>query len=230
MKKILCIVLSLILAAGMLVSCDSTEELPEGYTESEEETNYVAISVADYGNIIVELYPDVAPKSVANFKKLVSEKFYDGLIFHRVIKDFMIQGGDPKGNGTGGSDESVEGEFALNGFDNTLKHERGVLSMARGVSGYEQYLAYGYSIQEIAEGTGKSVAEIEASLKAAYNSASSQFFIVHKTSSHLDGSYAAFGKVLEGMDIVDKIAELETDSSDKPTKDVVITSISFISK
>ncbi|MBQ5630391.1 MAG: peptidylprolyl isomerase [Ruminococcus sp.] len=132
------------------------------------------IDVKDYGKITVELYPQYAPKTVANFVKLAESGFYDGLTFHRIIKDFMIQGGDPLGNGTGGSDENIVGEFSANGFaQNTLSHKRGVISMARSND---------------------------------MNSASSQFFIVHKDSTFLDGQYAAFGEVTDGMDVVDKIA------------------------
>ncbi len=161
----------------------------------EEQTDYVLIDVAGYGKILIRLYPDVAPATVENFKNLVSEGFYDGLIFHRVIKDFMIQGGDPLGTGTGGSDKNIVGEFASNGFKNNLPHVAGVVSMAR---------------------SGKP------------NSASSQFFICHKTSEHLDGDYAAFGFVVYGQNVVNKIAKVQTDSNDKPLTDVVITSIRFV--
>ncbi len=136
------------------------------------------------GDIIkAELYPAIAPNTVNNFISLINHGFYDGIIFHRVISGFMIQGGDPDGIGTGGPGYSIKGEFERNGFKNTLKHEAGVLSMARSI---------------------------------LPNSAGSQFFIMHKDAPHLDGSYAAFGKVIEGMDIVDKIANTPTDSSDKP--------------
>ena len=134
----------------------------------------IEIKIKDYGTIEADLYDELAPITVENFKKLVGEKFYDGLTFHRIIKDFMIQGGDPKGDGTGGSDENIKGEFASNGVKNNLKHTRGVLSMAR---------------------------------SSAPDSASSQFFIMHKDSPHLDGQYAAFGKVTKGIEVVDKIAE-----------------------
>lgn len=133
----------------------------------------------EYGTIKAELYPEIAPITVKNFEKLVSEGFYDGLTFHRIIDGFMIQGGDPLGNGMGGSDEKIKGEFASNGVKNDLKHERGVLSMARSMNP---------------------------------NSASSQFFIMHQDSPHLDGQYAAFGRVTEGIEVVDKIvknAEIE---------------------
>ena len=135
---------------------------------------YVQIDIQDYGTITAELYADTAPITVKNFLKLVDEKFYDGLTFHRIISGFMIQGGDPKGNGTGGSDKNIQGEFAANGVQNDLKHVRGVLSMARSQN---------------------------------MNSASSQFFIMHDDAPHLDGRYAAFGKVLTGMDVVDAICE-----------------------
>ena len=160
------------------------------------EPNYVQIELECGAYIVVELYPDVAPITVANFKKLVSEKFYDGIIFHRVINGFMIQGGDPEGTGKGGSEETIKGEFSSNGFANTLSHTRGVLSMAR--------------------------------LGNDMNSASSQFFIVHKTSTYLDGDYAAFGKVWRGIETVDQIAAVATNSSDKPLTDVVIKTMSFV--
>ena len=130
-----------------------------------------------------ELYPEVAPNTVNNFISLVNKGFYDGVIFHRVISGFMIQGGDPKGTGVGGPDYSIKGEFTGNGFKNDLKHDRGVLSMARTM---------------------------------APNSAGSQFFIMHQNSPHLDGQYAAFGKIIEGLDVVDKIASTRTDYNDKP--------------
>ena len=172
------------------------------YKEMENETNFVKIEVENYGIIIAELYPEIAPITVANFKKLVSEKFYDGLIFHRVIKDFMIQTGDPTGTGAGGSNETIKGEFSDNDVTNDLSHTRGVLSMAR------------------------KGARVES--EATWNSASSQFFIVHKDSTFLDGKYAAFGKVIQGMDVVDKIAETQTDSNDKPLKEQKIISIRFV--
>ncbi len=134
----------------------------------------VKITMTGGGEIELELYPDVAPETVANFKSLVEEGFYDGLTFHRIIKGFMIQGGDPLGNGMGGSDKNIKGEFKMNGFDNPLKHTRGVISMAR---------------------------------SQMPNSASSQFFIMHEDAPHLDGSYAAFGKVTKGIEIVDEIAD-----------------------
>ena len=146
----------------------------------------VTIEMEDGSVMKAELYPEIAPNTVNNFISLIKKGFYDGVIFHRVINGFMLQGGDPDGNGTGGPDYSIKGEFASNGFKNDLKHEPGVLSMARTMMP---------------------------------NSAGSQFFIMHKTSPHLDGEYAAFGKVTEGMDVVEKIATVETDFRDKPIKD-----------
>ena len=149
--------------------------------------NPVATILMESGNTIkIELYPDVAKNTVDNFISLINSKFYDGLIFHRVIKDFMIQGGCPYGTGMGGAKYKIHGEFLANGFKNDLKHERGVISMARA---------------------------------ADPNSASSQFFIVHKNSPHLDGQYAAFGKVIDGMDEVDRIAGAKVNFMDKPVKD-----------
>ncbi len=145
------------------------------------------------GDIIkAELYPEIAPTSVNNFISLIQKKFYDGLIFHRVIKGFMIQGGCPDGTGMGGPGYSIKGEFAANGFENSLKHTEGVLSMARAQHP---------------------------------DSAGSQFFIMHKDAPHLDGSYAAFGKVIEGMEVVNKIAETRTDWSDRPLEPQVIETV-----
>ena len=144
----------------------------------------------DNGRVIkIELDYDAAPITAANFEKLVREGFYDGLTFHRVIRGFMIQGGDPRGNGTGGSGTTIKGEFAANGVNNTLLHKRGVISMAR---------------------------------SQMPDSASSQFFIMHEDAPHLDGQYAAFGKVVEGMDAVDEIAAVRTDWHDKPVEPVVM--------
>ncbi|MBO5909220.1 MAG: peptidylprolyl isomerase [Clostridia bacterium] len=143
----------------------------------------VKIEMENGGIILIELYEDKAPITVSNFKNLVSKGFYDGLIFHRVIPGFMIQGGDPQGNGMGGADENIVGEFRANGFNNPIKHVRGVISMARAFNP---------------------------------NSASSQFFIMHADAPHLDGQYAAFGKVTSGMDAVDEIASIPTDYNDRP--------------
>ena len=163
--------------------------------------HYVEIEVQDYGTITAELDADAAPITVTNFVKLVNEGFYDGLTFHRIISGFMIQGGDPNGNGSGGSAENIKGEFAQNGWDNPIKHERGVLSMAR---------------------------------SSAPDSASSQFFIMHQAAPHLDGSYAAFGRVLSGMEVVDAICQNTpvTDGNGSVAKanQPVITSIQVIEK
>ncbi len=155
--------------------------------------NPVVTITMENGDVIkAELYPEVAPQSVNNFISLINKGFYNGLIFHRVIKGFMIQGGDPDGNGTGGPGYSIKGEFTQNGFKNDLKHDKGVLSMARSMMP---------------------------------DSAGSQFFIMHKKSPHLDGQYAAFGKVTEGLEAVDRIAETETDFSDKPLKPQIMKTV-----
>lgn len=155
----------------------------------------IKIEVKGFGTIMVELDKEAAPKTVENFEKLVSEGFYDGLTFHRIIKGFMIQGGDPLGNGTGDSKVKIPGEFKSNGWDNPISHERGVISMARTQNP---------------------------------NSASCQFFIVHEDSKFLDGDYAAFGHVTEGMDVVDAIASVDTYPNDMPSKKVVIKKISIV--
>ena len=155
-------------------------------------TELILITMENGDEIKAELYPEAAPKTVENFLKLVDEKFYDGLIFHRVIKGFMIQGGDPTGTGMGGSKDTIVGEFRANGFQNDLAHTRGVLSMAR---------------------------------TNMPNSASSQFFIMHQDAPHLDGQYAAFGKVIEGMEAVDKIASEKKNCQDMPFKDQTIKTI-----
>lgn len=172
------------------------------YEETKAKTNLVKIDVKDKGIIIAELYPEIAPITVQNFKNLVENKFYDGLIFHRVIKDFVIQTGDPSGTGNGGSAQTIKGEFAQNGVKNTLSHTRGVLSMAR-------------------RGGNPETA-------ATMDSASSQFFIVHNTSTDLDGRYAGFGKVIHGIEVVDAVAEEKTNSNDKPLVNQVINSIRFV--
>ncbi len=143
----------------------------------------VTIEMENGGVIKAELYPDVAPNTVNNFISLIQKGFYNGVIFHRVISGFMLQGGDPKGTGTGGPGYSIRGEFTANGFRNALKHSRGVLSMARTM---------------------------------APNSAGSQFFIMHADAPHLDGQYASFGRVTEGLDVVDAIAAVRTDYNDRP--------------
>ncbi len=150
------------------------------------------MEVENFGTIELELYPDVAPISVSNFMYLANKGFYDGLIFHRVIEGFMIQGGCPEGTGMGGPGHHIKGEFLANGVVNELKHTKGVLSMAR---------------------------------SQMPDSAGSQFFIMHEDAPHLDGQYAAFGKVTKGQEIVDKIATTETDYTDRPTTDIVIKSV-----
>lgn len=152
----------------------------------------ITIIMEDGSVIRAELYPEIAPNTVANFISLVKKGYYDGLIFHRVINGFMIQGGCPQGTGTGGPGYSIKGEFAQNGFTNDLKHSEGVLSMARAMMP---------------------------------DSAGSQFFIMHKNSPHLDGAYAAFGKVVDGMDVVNTIADTRTDYNDRPMKEQKIKSI-----
>lgn len=155
----------------------------------------VQIEMQDGGIIKIQLYPAVAPITCANFEKLVKEGFYDGIIFHRVINGFMIQGGDPTGTGMGGSDETIKGEFKSNGITNNLSHTRGTVSMAR------------------------------TNVK---DSASSQFFICHEDSTYLDGEYAAFGVVTEGMDVVDRIAAVDTDFRDKPVKEQKMKKVTLI--
>ena len=155
----------------------------------------VQIEMQNGGVMKLELYPDAAPKTVESFVKLVKERFYDGLIFHRVISGFMIQGGDPEGTGMGGAKEKIPGEFAVNGHQNPISHKRGVISMARAQD---------------------------------FNSASSQFFIMHADGPFLDGQYAAFGRVIEGIEVVDAIASVKTDMRDRPLDDQKIKTISII--
>lgn len=173
-------------------------EMPDNFDIN---ANYTAvIRIKGLGDITVDLYAKTAPITVANFVSLAKSGFYNGLTFHRIIKDFMIQGGDPNGDGTGGGSKNIKGEFYANGVENNLKHDRGVISMARSGSLYEQYLAMGYKLSDLPS-------EAKSDIERAMNSASSQFFIMHKDSPHLDGNYAAFGKVTSGMEIVDKLAE-----------------------
>lgn len=166
------------------------------YNKTDKITDYVTIEMENGDKITVKLDASAAPLTVENFKKLVSENFYDGIIFHRVIKGFMIQGGDPTGTGMGGSKKKIKGEFASNGVKNPISHRRGVISMAR---------------------------------TQIPDSASSQFFICHADATFLDGEYAAFGEVVEGMEAVDRIAETQTDFRDKPLKDQKIRSVYFSS-
>ncbi len=163
-----------------------------------ENTNpIVTITMEDGSQIVGELYPEVAPETVKNFVSLIQKGFYDGLTFHRVIKGFMIQGGCPEGTGTGGPGYHIKGEFAANGFQNDLKHSRGVFSMARAMDP---------------------------------NSAGSQFFIMHQDAPHLDGQYAAFGKVIEGLETVDYIASTKTNFMDQPTTSVVMKTVTVDTK
>jgi peptidyl-prolyl cis-trans isomerase B (cyclophilin B) len=197
--KVFYMIFATIVAAIILTSCGTQAENGQksendakqdgektDYSASVTENPIVTITMENDEKIVLELDPTVAPNTVANFISLVEDGFYDGLIFHRVIPDFMIQGGDPEGTGSGGSGYSIEGEFSENGFENNLKHERGIISMAR---------------------------------TNDPNSAGSQFFIMVKESSQLDGKYAAFGNVIEGMETVDAIVSSERDRADKPLKD-----------
>lgn len=196
MKKIKNI---LIVAFICLIAISCSKESEKVQTNEQKEKVNIVMTVKDYGDINLELDPNIAPITVDNFVKLVNEKFYDGLTFHRIIEGFMIQGGDPLGNGTGGSKETIKGEFSSNGVENNLSHKRGVISMARSQN---------------------------------KDSASSQFFIVQKDSTYLDGDYAAFGEVTSGMEIVDKIASdaKPTDSNGTIEKDMqpVIESIRVV--
>lgn len=191
-KKILLIVILLLFITGCNTKTKENSKMLKG-------KHNVEITIKDYGIIKVELDADNAPITVTNFVSLAKSGFYDGLTFHRIIKDFMIQGGDPLGNGTGGSEETIKGEFKNNGVNNTISHVRGVISMARGQD---------------------------------YDSASSQFFIVHKDSTFLDDEYAAFGHVTEGMEIVDKICEDANPTDDNGTiekeNQPIIESIKYI--
>ena len=194
MRKLIHILTVLLTGVMLFTSCGGAAE--ENTTaEDSGETIMVQIEMENGGIIKLELYPEKAPITCENFVKLAKDGFYDGLIFHRVIKDFMIQGGDPTGTGMGGADENIKGEFAVNGVANDISHVRGVISMARSRS---------------------------------YDSASSQFFICHADAKYLDGQYAAFGRVIEGMEVVDEIAEVKTDYSDRPMIDMVIKTITVV--
>lgn len=177
----------------LLSACSNSDnENDEANNRTSDENPVVTITMEDDSEIKAELFPDIAPNTVNNFIALIQEGFYDGVIFHRVIPEFMIQGGDPDGAGTGGPGYSIKGEFTSNGFENNLKHERGVLSMAR---------------------TNEP------------DSAGSQFFIMVEDAPHLDGDYAAFGKVIEGMDVADEIVSVQTDANDKPEQDQVMKKV-----
>lgn len=196
MKKLVCLFIAVIMLALPLSSCGRSID---GVTESAEPTDYVLIDVEGYGQMVARLYPDVAPKTVANFKRLVSEEFYDGITFHRVVKNFVIQCGDPNGDGiSDGNEETVDGEFTANGFENNFPHKRGVLGLARATNP---------------------------------NSGSTQFYICHQDAmvAQLDGSYATFGIVTYGLDVLDEIAGVQVNPyNDKPLEDVVIKSIRFV--
>ena len=203
MKKLLILTLMFTL---LLAGCTAKEEPvttaattatnnADAVDPSTVEKMNATITIEGMGDIKLELYPSKAPQTVANFAELARKDFYNGLIFHRVIEGFMIQGGDPTGTGTGGPGYAIKGEFAENGFENDISHERGVISMAR--------------------------------KNKPLDSAGSQFFIMHQDAQHLDGLYAAFGRVTSGMDIVDKIAMSQTNASDKPVNDIVIEKITI---
>ncbi len=197
MKKFIVLLLAALLCLSLACSKSKTDAAANT-AETKEETNVdkthpiATITMKDGGVIKLELYPEVAPESVKNFISLANSGFYDGLIFHRVILGFMIQGGDPLGKGTGGPGYAIKGEFAANGVQNDISHVRGVLSMAR---------------------------------SSAYDSGGSQFFIVQADSTYLDGQYAAFGRVISGLDVVDKIAKTTTDSKNKPYKDQTMATV-----
>ncbi len=203
MKKYFLYVL-IALMTLVLVACNSTENTNdndgtsgkavsnENYEKNVTDNPIVTITMESDEQIVIELMPKIAPNTVANFVTLAQEGFYDGTIFHRVIPGFMVQGGDPTGTGGGGPNYSIAGEFTSNGFENTLVHERGVISMARSQSP---------------------------------DSAGSQFFIMVENAPHLDGAYAAFGKVLEGMEVVDQIVSVERNAKDKPLQDQKMKSV-----
>lgn len=190
---------SLLVVAVLATGCSAKKEEVKSDVKAEDNANKptVTMTIKGMGDIVIALEPEVAPNTVKNFLSLASEGFYDGLTFHRVIANFMIQGGDPVGDGTGDPGYSIKGEFTNNGVKNDISHVRGVISMARGQSP---------------------------------DSAGSQFFIVHQDSIYLDGDYAAFGEVISGMDVVDKIAAVKTDAFDKPETEVVIEKVTVDAK
>ena len=187
---------SILASALALVGCSSESNMEETRTPPKELPVAIMV-VKDFGKVEIELYPHIAPNTVNNFISLANSGFYDGLTFHRVIKDFMVQGGDPEGSGMGGPGYKIKGEFSKNKFQNDLKHTEGIISMARSQN---------------------------------KNSAGSQFFIVTKNASHLDGKYASFGKVINGMDIVHDIENIKTGANNKPINDVIIESIKVDTK
>lgn len=197
--------LMLILGISLLVACNDEQpketenqeesketEEPPTFKGENEESPIVTMTMEDGVEVIIELYPQIAPNTVNNFISLIQDDFYDGLIFHRIIPGFMIQGGDPDGTGTGGPGYSIKGEFESNDFSNKLEHKRGVLSMAR---------------------------------SGSPDSAGSQFFIIHEDSQHLDGDYAGFGQVIDGMDVIDEIVSVPTEDQDRPEEDQKIKSM-----
>lgn len=197
--------LLLLFISVSLFGCASNSNLADDKNDTDVKTEYlsgkyyVEMDIKDYGVIDLELDADIAPITVTNFIDLVNKKFYDGLTFHRIIKNFMVQGGDPEGTGMGGSDTTIKGEFLNNGVKNSISHKRGVISMARS--------------------------------NISYNSASSQFFIMHKDSPELDGQYAAFGHVISGIEVVDKLVEVKVEDNNGTVlkeNQPVITSIRVI--
>ena len=197
-KKVVAMLLAAVMLSLVFIACNTeSKNQDEDNQQGENMDKIIAtIEMEDGGIIKLELYPDIAPQTVRNFVSLARKGFYDGLTFHRIIPGFMIQGGDPNGTGTGGPGYCIKGEFAINGFENDLKHTRGVISMAR--------------------------------LNKPYDSAGSQFFIMHADAPHLDGAYAAFGMVIEGMDVVDRIASVDCNPiNNHPYEDVVIKSITI---
>lgn len=200
------LIASMVMFAIILAGCGSQSDDDQSkadsgknaaYPEDVEENPIVTMTMENDKEITIELYPDVAPNTVANFVSLIKDGFYDGLIFHRVIPGFMIQGGDPDGNGSGGPDYAIKGEFSSNDVENDLVHERGVLSMARSQDP---------------------------------DSAGSQFFIMVEDSPHLDGEYAGFGKVTDGIEVADDIVSVERDASDKPEEDQKIKKVEVDTK
>ncbi len=189
MKRLITLLLAVVMLTGV-----SACRLNEKEDNMENQKVMATIVVEGFGTIEVELYPDIAPQSVYNFCSLARQGFYDGSTFHRIIQGFMIQGGDPTGTGYGGPGYCIKGEFDKNGFNNPLKHTRGVISMARATP---------------------------------FDSAGCQFFIMHQDAPHLDGAYAAFGMVTNGMDVVDAIASVKTGYANRPVEDVVIKSITI---
>ena len=204
MKKVFLLLLAMLVMTGSCLAASGSEKttsIQDGQTVKDvhggdkKMVNRIAVFETNLGNFSVELFEDQTPITTENFIDLAEKGFYDGVIFHRVIDGFMIQGGDPEGTGMGGPGWNIKGEFAANGVKNDLKHTRGVISMARAMNP---------------------------------NSAGSQFFIMHEDAPHLDGQYAAFGKVVSGMDVVDEIASVQTDYADKPLTPQVMKSVTIV--